>query len=287
MNSAQSCPVLKLEKLLLATDGSIYSEGAIKEAINFAKGCSSKLYAVSVVEAITDYEAFSPQKIEEAMESGVKRHLESVKTMAQNEGVECETIIAHGEPHQSIVDEAEKRKSDMIILGRRGTKGLKKLLIGEVAAKVIGHATCKVLVVPRRAVIGPRNILVATDGSGHSLAAAEEAITIAKRCVSNIITVSSIRSDNELENAKANVNRVIAMAQNEGVAAKGLTPMGRSYDVIVETAGGRGVDLIVMGIPGKRGLEKILKGSSTERVIGNAGCAVLIVKGKDMSPATV
>lgn len=194
MNSAQSCPVLKLEKLLLATDGSIYSEGAIKEAINFAKGCSSKLYAVSVVEAITDYEAFSPQKIEEAMESGVKRHLESVKTRAQNEGVECETII----------DEAERRKSDMIILGRRGTKGLKKLLIGEVAAKVIGHATCKVLVVPRRAVIGPRNILVATDGSGHSLAAAEEAITIAKRCVSNIITVSSIRSDNELENAKAN-----------------------------------------------------------------------------------
>lgn len=64
--------------------------------------------------------------------------------------------------------------------------------------------------------------------------------------------------------------------QTEGVAAKGLTPMGRSYDVIVETAGGRGVDLIVMGIPGKRGLE-----------IGNAGCAVLIVKGKDTSPATV
>src|SRR3990172_8170416 len=107
MNRAEFCPVGKLEKVLLPTDGSFYSEGAIREAISFAKKCSSKLYAMSVVEVLTDYEAFSPQKIEDALEAGVKNHLELVKTRAQNEGVDCETIIAYGEPHQSIVDEAE------------------------------------------------------------------------------------------------------------------------------------------------------------------------------------
>lgn len=287
MNEGVFCPVGKAEKLLLATDSSIYSEGAIREAISFAKKCSSKLYAMSVVEVITDYETFSPQKIEDAMEAGVKNHLESVKAKAKNEGVECETIMAHGgEPHEVIIDEAEEKNVDMIIVGRRGTKGLKKLLVGEVAAKVIGNAPCKVLVVPRAAAIGPKNILIATDGSGHSLEAAEEAVRIAKRCGSNIIALSSIRSSEEQERAKTNVSKVIEMAQREGIPAEGLTPTGRSYNIIVETAGGRGVDLIVMGIPVKTAFQKIFTGSATEQVIGKAGCAVLIVKGS-ASPATV
>ncbi|MBI4688543.1 MAG: universal stress protein [Nitrospirae bacterium] len=286
MNCSKICPITN-ERILLATDGSEYSQGAIREAISFAKKCSSKLYAMSVVEVITDYEAFSPQKIEEALEAGIKKHLESIKAQALQEGIECETIMAHGgEPHEVIVDEAAKRGVDIIIIGRRGTKGLKKLLMGEVAAKVIKHAPCKVIVVPRAAVIVPKNILIATDGSGHSLAAAGEAIKIAKRCGSSVIALSSIRSNDELEAAKANVNRVIEMAKKEEVPAEGLTPSGRSYNLIVETAGGRGVDLIAMGIPVKTALQKIFSGSATEQVIGKAGCAVLIVKGEE-SPATV
>lgn len=287
MNGTQMCPISKIEKLLLATDDSVYSEGAIREAISFAKRCSSKLYAISVVEVITDYEAFSPQKIEEALESGVIKHLESVKAMALQEGVGCETIIAHGEPHESIVDEAKKRRVDMIIMGRRGAKGLQKLLIGEVAAKVIGYAPCKVLIIPRAAVLGLKNILVATDGSSHSEAAVIESIGIAKRCGSNILALSSIRSNEELENAKANVDSAIELAKKEGIPAEGLTPKGRSYELIIETAGGRGVDLVVMGISGKKWLEKLFTGSSTEKVLGKAGCAVLVVKGEGAKPATV
>ena len=76
----------------------------------FPKKCSSKLYVMSVVEVMTDYEAFSPQKVEEAMEAGVRNHLEAVKTQARKEGVDCEAFITHGDPHQDIVDEAAKRK---------------------------------------------------------------------------------------------------------------------------------------------------------------------------------
>lgn len=287
MNGTQICPISKIERILLATDGSIYSEGAVREAISFSKRCSSKLYAISVVEVITDYEAFSPQKIEEALEDRVKEHLESVKAMALQEEVNCETIIAHGEPHESIVEEAERRRVDMIIIGRRGTKGLQKLLIGEVAAKVIGYAPCKVLIVPRAAVIGPKKILLATDGSGHSIAAAKEAIGIAKRCGSNIIILSSIRSEEETENAKTNVEMVVEMAKKEGIPAEGLIPKGRSYELIIETARERGADLIVMGKSGKKWLEKLFTGSATEKVISNAGCAILVVKGTGTSSATV
>src|SRR5574341_57999 len=171
MNGAKMCPVVS-ERILLATDGSEYSKGAIREAIAFAKKCSSRLYVMSVVVEVNADGETPTQKVEEAMEAEAQKHLDEVKEKARKEGVECETFISYGEPHQNIVDEAAKKRIDLIFIGRRGTTGLKRLLMGDVASKVIGHADCKVVVVPRAAVIGPKTILVATDGSGHSIAAA-------------------------------------------------------------------------------------------------------------------
>lgn len=286
MGCANSCPVGKIGKLLVATDRSQFSEGAIREAINFSKVCSSRLYVISVLETNPEYETIGSSVFEKEEAEAVK-YLALVKEKAVREGVICETIF-HSDttPDKAILEEAAERRIDMIVTGRRGRSGLAKLLMGEVASKVITHAPCKVLVVPKAAKIGYRNILVATDGSGHSIEAVREAIEIAKRCGSKIIALSAMRSSAEQENATANVNAVIAIAQKEGITAEGLTPYGRSYDVIVETAGGRGVDLIVMGIPVKTALKKIFTGSATEQVIGKAGCAVLVVKGEE-SPATV
>ncbi|MGC2063495.1 MAG: universal stress protein [Thermodesulfovibrionales bacterium] len=284
MENAKMCPLVN-ERILVATDGSEYSQGAIREAIGFAKICSSKLYVMSVVNVIADGET-STQLAEDEMEAEAQKHLDAVKAHALKDGVECDTFISYGEPDQNIVDEAAKKRIDLIFIGRRGRTGLKKMLMGEVASKVIGHADCKVIVVPKSAVIGPRTILVATDGSGHSIAAAHEAVKIAKRCGSGIIALSSMRAESEAVAARANIDQVLAMATEEGVSAEGITPLGRSKDVIVETAGGRGADLIVMGIPMKSAIQKIFSGSATEQVIGKAGCAVLIVKGEE-SPATV
>ena len=278
MSSAQFCPVAKLEKLLIATDRSEFSEGAIREAINFAKKCSSSLYIVSVMETNPEYETIGANVFQKEEEEATE-YLESVKTRASQDGLYCQCILLHGdEPSRLIVDAAAEKTVDMIIMGRRGRKGLMKVLMGSVTSKVIGHAPCKVLVVPRAARIEYRNLLVAADGSGHSIAAASEAIGIAKRCGSNIITVSVGNSEGELADAKTNVSRVVEMAEEEGIPVEALTPIGKPHDVIVETAGGRAVDLIVMGTYGETGLRKILLGSTTEKVIGHAACAVLVVK---------
>lgn len=279
MSAEQFCPLSKLDKLLVATDRSEFSEGAVREAISFAKKCSSKLYIMSVLETNPEYETIGASAYQKEEEEAAK-YLESVKKRAGQEGIfYCEAVLHYGEePYKLIIDEAHERSADMIIIGRRGRSGLMKVLMGKVAAKVVGHAPCKVLVVPRAARIECRNILVATDGSAHSTAAVSEAIGIAKRCGSNIIAVSSVHSDDELEEAKSNVRKVVEMAQKESIQVETLTPPGRSHHVIIETAGGRGVDLIIMGTYGKTGVKKLLMGSSTEKVIGHASCAVLIVR---------
>lgn len=278
MVSAQYCPVGKLERLLLATDRSEFSEGAVREAIAFAATCASNLYVVTVLETNPEYETIGAS-IFEKEEKEAEAYLASVKDRAAKKAVICETVLREArDPAGAIVEEATGKKADMIVVGRRGRRGLLKALMGEIAAKVIAHAPCKVLVVPRAAKIECRNILAATDGSTHGNAAATEAIAIAKRCGSKVIALCAARDESELDEAKANAGVVAQLGQKEGVSVEALTPLGRSHDAIVETAGGRGVDLIVMGTYGKTGVKKLLMGSSTEKVIGQAGCAVMVVK---------
>ncbi|HET7317954.1 MAG TPA: universal stress protein [Nitrospirota bacterium] len=278
MTNGATCPIGGLEKILLATDRSEYSEGAIREAIKFASKCSSRIYASMTIETNPEYETIGSNVFEKE-EGEATAYLDSIKARAVKEGVACETTLHEStDASQAIVDEAAEKKVDMIVIGRHGRKGVAKALMGEVAAKVIAHAPCKVLVVPRAAQIEYRNILVATDGSAHAVAALNEAIAIAKRCGSRIIALSAMRDETEREEARNLSNKAAETAKKEGVEAEAVTPTGRSFNAIVETAGGRGVDLIVMGTYGKTGLKKVLMGSSTEKVIGNAGCAVLVVK---------
>ena len=276
--NGQVCPIAKMEKLLVATDGSVFSKSAVREAVNLAKICSGKLYVVSVVKTNLEYESIVPQIVEKEEEK-MRQHLESVKDRASKEGVDCE-IISHRseEPYQDIVDEAEKNQADMVIMGTHGRTGLKRLMMGSVTAKVIGHATCNVLVVPLDAKIECGNILVATDGSKYSEAAASEAIGIAKRCGGSLTVISVASSDAEILSAEDYVKEVSELAEKEGLKTDGLAVKGIPYKAIVDASKRKRADLIVVGSHGRTGLERLLMGSVTERVIGHSESAVLVVK---------
>jgi hypothetical protein len=229
-----------------------------------------------------------------------RAYLEAVRDRASKEQVNCEISIHQGEDaYRYVVDEAAKRRADMIIMGRRGRTGLKRLMMGSVTAKVIGHAPCNVLVVPRAAKVEMKSILVASDGSRHSDAAAMEAVSIAKRCGAKLTVMSVVPSesispfdivhsemqrglitDKEQKAAECNIKNIKDMAEKEGIGIEGLIQEGKPYEAIVSTATEKNIDLIVVGSHGRTGLEKLLMGSVTERVIGLAPCAVLIVKAK-------
>jgi nucleotide-binding universal stress UspA family protein len=223
-----------------------------------------------------------PQVVEKDEEEAT-RHLETIKTKASKDGIDCEIVVMRGEePYQEIVDAAAMNQVDMIIMGRHGRTGLLKLMMGSVTARVIGHAPCNVLVIPPDAKVECRNILVATDGSRFSEMAAHEAICIAKQCKSPLIAISVASSDTEIASAKENVKKIMDAAAKEGVKAEGLTSRGKPYEVIVQIARQRHADLIVIGSHGRTGIERLLMGSVTERVIGHSETAVLVVKTKSI-----
>jgi nucleotide-binding universal stress UspA family protein len=272
------CPTARIEKLMVATDGSQYSESAVREAISLAKICSSNLIAVSVVKTNIEFDSVLPQFVEKNEQEAIK-HLESVKAQAAKEGVNCTTIVSLSEePYEDIVRHASKNHADMIIMGTYGKTEMKRLMMGSVTAMVIGHAPCNVLVVPLHAKVECRNIILATDGSKYSEAAASEAIGIAKRCGTYLIVISTASSEAEIASAKDNVNKVSEAAEKEGVKTTPVIAKGKPYEAIIETSKQKKADLIVVGSHGRTGLARLLMGSVTERVIGHTEVAVLVVK---------
>ncbi len=189
------------------------------------------------------------------------------------------TIVSLSEePYQDIVNHASKNNVDMIIMGTHGRTDMKRLMMGSVTALVIGHAPCKVLVLPLHARVECRNVLIATDGSKYSEAAASEALGIAKRCGSSLIVISVASSDAEIASAKDNVNKVSDAAEKECVKTTSVVTTGTPYEAILETSKKENADFIIVGSHGRTGLARLLMGSVTERVIGHAETAVLVVK---------
>ncbi|HLC16327.1 MAG TPA: universal stress protein, partial [Thermodesulfovibrionia bacterium] len=173
-----------------------------------------------------------------------------------------------------------ERKTDIIIMGRRGMSGLKRLVMGSVTAKVIAYSPCKVLVVPHKADIKGRTIMLATDGSEYSEHAQNEAVSMAKRCphVNSFIALSVAGSEDTLPDAKSILDDVQRYSDNENVSLTPISAIGAPYEAILKQAERNNVSLIIMGTHGRTGISKLLLGSVAERVIALAACSVLVVK---------
>jgi nucleotide-binding universal stress UspA family protein len=278
--NGQTCPTGRIERLLVATDGTEESRNAVAVGLELAKACSCKLelMAVAVVLTNLEYDSAMPWVIEGA-EKDMQQKLEAVRAMVKETGIDCEIIVHRGEdPSVEIVAEAVKYKADMIVMGTHGRTGIKRFVMGSVAGNVIGHAPCKVLVVPTGAKIDYRNVLVAIDGSIHSDAAVSEALTIAQRCDSSLTILSVASSDEEVRTAEDSVKRAMEVADREGVRKEGMVLRGEADEAIVKMAGQTSAGLIVMGSHGKTGLMSLLMGSVTERVLGHGNTAVLVAK---------
>lgn len=277
---SDSCLINNLSKILVAVDGSDFSEGAAREAISLAKQCGSQLIAVDVVETNPEYAAIAPELVEKE-ELQVRDNLQAIKNQAGAEGVDTATVSHEGEnAWEYIVSEARDQKAEMIVMGRRGRRAISRMAMGSATARVIGHAPCDVLVVPREAKVGCENILVATDGSGFSGAAVREAISMVKKCGGKLSAISVASSEAEKPQAEDNLKKVNEQAAAAGISIETQAAVGKSYLKIIETAKQMNAGLIVIGCHGRTGLAKLLMGSVAERVIGLSPVAVLVACGE-------
>lgn len=267
-----------LNRILVATDGSDYAAGAIRIGIALAQSRGAHLIGLSIVLNNPEYSSLVPA----LQESAEMRAREALESFDAETGGNAESVSREAaDPAQGIVAAAQELNADIIVIGRRGKRGLARVMVGDATAKVIGHATCPVLVAPRAGQLWEKRILLATDGSPYSEAAAivaEQFSKQAKLPISVVSVVTSSHSDARRKEAEQVVATKVAHLLSQGLQAEGLVVDGRPDDAIAKAAEAAGADLIVVGSHGRTGLIKILLGSVVERVIGQAACPVLVVK---------
>lgn len=144
-------------KILLAIDGSSFSDAAVNEVAGkpWPENSEVKIIFVDEPIGIPAVEAWLPtdayfQKLEKLAEEQaqniVNRASEEVHRL-QGDKLRVTTEVIVGHPRYVITDEAEKWGADLIVVGSHGHRGLTRLLLGSVSQAVASHAKCSVEIV--------------------------------------------------------------------------------------------------------------------------------------------
>ncbi len=281
----------RYKKILVAIDGSESSMHVLRESFRLATNEKSWITVVSVVPPYTgDLDIVGVGNVLQSMRRPYEKALSGALVLAKAEGASIKTVCEEGEPYERLVDLAVSKKCDLIVMGRRGLKRLERVFVGSVTARVIGHSSVDILVVPKDTTIGWQKLLLATDGSKYSKAAAKRAIDFANSYGGELKIVSIVDVPSEfyaespktvealVNEAKGYAEAVRKQAESSGVKAEAIVREGEIYKVITDLAKEQKADIIVTGSHGRTGLKRLLMGSVTEKVIGHTPCPVLVVK---------
>jgi nucleotide-binding universal stress UspA family protein len=264
--------------LLVCTDGSAASQGAVDAAFILAPRGSIRLRVLQVLEYNP---GFASQALDSlpAWEQEVREGLQKIIARARASGLEADMVVPQGErADQAILAEAEASQPDLILTGRHGRTGLAEILMGSVTARLIGYSPVNVLVVPRQGPLTFQRLLVASDGSPFSDAAWREALVLARSWSSRLLAVSVAPKEGEVPEVREILAKLHREAERAGIPATALLLRGAPDEAIIQAAQDHGADLLILGSHGRTGLKRLLMGSVTEQVIGKAPCPVLVVK---------
>jgi nucleotide-binding universal stress UspA family protein len=280
------------QKILVPVDGSHPSLQAEEVAADLAKKFDSKVTVIHVVPhevrhpyALHGYEPHQvPESIQKEMEAMFlqkgEQALGEAKTLFRSENVPVETVLEEfANPAESILDVAEEKKSDLIVMGNRGSSEIDDLELGGVAEKVSRHAKCSVLVAKKRDAW--TNILVALDGSKDSKKALEYAIEISRKYGSEITLLSvaeTVLPQIGKDAAKALAQRILSQAeiQAKDMMVQKRIVFGHPVKEIVRIAREGNFDLVALGSRGVSAARRFVLGSVSDSVARSAPCSVLI-----------
>jgi len=264
------------QHLLLATEHSEYDSGAEALALALAHRCQLPLAGVMPLLSNPEFEAAAPQLALRADQQAAERIAE-LHEMAQRQGVSLALQARRGpEPHQEIVDEARERGADLIVIRRRGKRGfLANLLLGEMVSRVVAHAPCSVLIVPRAAQMWQQRVLVAAEPGPQGSRLVALAGAVAAECRLPV-TVASVAEAGRQAEAQAFVHESLAQLQQRGLGAEGRVLVGKPYEQILQAGRDCGADLLIIGSRGEQPLGRALVGGVAQKVIGLAEHPVLV-----------
>ncbi len=291
-------------KLLLAVDHSPMSRAVVDQATKrpWPKGATAFLLHVIETLPLRDGVMFLKE-----MREAAAAWLSPAAELLHKAGIPTTVEIIEGIPRIAVSDFAEQWGADFLMIGAHSSSGLARFLLGGVAQATLRSAPCSVEVVrakPADATV-PRKVLLATDGSEYSMAAAR---SVARRpwpagTQVQIISVAQVMpviagaaplvpsyypSPELIETVQAEFRRraveavertrqVLSISDAKLLGNESL-PVGDAREVILDQAAEWNADLIVLGSHGWHGFARFMLGSVSEAVAMHAHCSVEVIR---------
>lgn len=256
--------------ILCAVDGSRGSREAVRQAIALGSpGAALGFVAVhhEVGVGLTAQAALSEQRASNALDDAVFR--------AREAGIRASTSLLSGAPVSDLLL-AEAAEHDLLVLGCHGGSRLGGIMLGSTATQ-IAHRAERPLLVARRTADGddfPQSVLLATDGSPGSWAAARVATRLAQAQRSELRLVS-VPDGTHPERYREVLKQLTVIEKATGTSPAVVDNPGHVAERIGEAARAAQSSLIVIGRRGVGGVKAL--GSVSERVVHRAPCSVLVV----------
>jgi nucleotide-binding universal stress UspA family protein len=140
--------------IVVGTDGSDTANKAVEEAIDLATSIGAAITLVSAYEPVPqarlrEEARQTPSDLQWMVNprEEVDATLSDAADVVREAGLEVETFAREGSPADAILDVAEERGADLIVVGNKGMTGARRFLLGSVPNKVSHHAPCSVLII--------------------------------------------------------------------------------------------------------------------------------------------
>ena len=283
---------MPFKRLLVCVDESDASRHALRAALDLAGTHGAALTAVAVMPPYQgDLSLVGVHDIARVLRQPCEQALEYARKEAAQRGLLLATTCEEGEPGEAIADLADSIRADFVVMGRRNTSTMGRLLLGSVTARTIGFAHSDVLIVPEGAPVNMRRLVLATDGSRFAMDAARKAMNLAWKLGSSLDVVSVIDIPNEYlaqapqaaaelaSSTRQFVDETVNMAQKLGVSAKGIMLEGNTSEAILEFAEKGGPGVVVIASHGRTGLRRLLMGGVVEGIVAHSNLPVWVTKG--------
>ncbi|MBI4841659.1 MAG: universal stress protein [candidate division NC10 bacterium] len=300
-------------RILVPLDGSPLAEAILPEVVDLARlhGAEVLLLRVALVHALPSVDQTEAQvrAVEEA-----EGYLAEIERRLAAQGLPVRGAVRYGRAVEEILDHAQWQRADLIAMSTHGRSGIQRFMLGSVAEAVVRAAPVPVLLLRGRtlavrqeaaearpcpaelAAPAIHHILCPVDFSECSDRAMEYAGALAQRFGADLTVLHVVYDPLDvtgshiphppLEQLREEMVREAEHTLHDRVdrtlhflpRAKIAVVAGSPFRQIIHYAREHHMDLIVMGTQGLRGLDRLIMGSTAERVVRTAPCPVVSIR---------
>jgi len=305
---------MTLDHILIPTDFSACADHALTHAVDLAERFGARLHLLHVVNeldpdwyGITDAQKRAV-KLRDQIEAEARERLQALSPEDERDIETTVSLQLSFDVADSINEYVEEREVDLVVMGTHGRKGLDRLMLGNVADKIIRHAPCPVMTVREEVPwaeaenkVAFEEVLAPIDFSEHSrnalraskvfadqyqarlhLLFVAERRTVPTFSDTGLPGIGVVEMDPEIvKNAEKALQQLNENIDGPDVQSAYHVREGDVSHDIIDFAETHGIDLIVMATRGLTGVNRFLMGSNTERIVRVAPCPVLTLPAEE------